>query len=1016
MNMVGFDKGKDGNSISFLFLSQPIIKEYVEKMKNVSSNMADFVPDKEQKVFDELIAKYDPDTQVTDSDQYWKTMSDVMTNHNFIQNIKEKPDGKLQGAVLRRFMDMKKYGIAIRNIQTSINTDSKGLGKSFFDVIERRNALNKLANDSNFITGASGLIGDYIAKETATEIPEGYTDIGSYFVKPTTLSGAFSIGGVATAYNLWSKFFPYDAAVTQKAFSEVLSIIGNDNLSDAKTVEFKQDIFRGMKKYFAASKFSGIISQKDDINEERARLFIDSDKNTSIAKYLKTITTLFSSDPAVSTFIKTNKLINRFEYEINKNGEPSLIKFNNAAGEEFDEQYLYESLATLMEVRGKDGRITLPTVGNKTYTLDTLAQDLIAYSYLGNAIQEAIQFTKYTPVSYLNQVGFSQKMRQANLWLRDNPNILGAKIAATDKEKHLVSEYTMQYVQHNPERVRYKLDADNFAANTIKIDDNNFHLKTEERPSFISVYDSSIPKGEKKFRLYWFDGEKYTRVPVLGTFGMDEYQPRNSIGTSLVNGRNRLSINPQAQIGTGDNGTNTGLFSIETGDTAKILKSLGDSATAYSALTKALTPYVDSELVFKLADIKPRGIYDKHSTITIKKSIINDSDRLADTIVHELVHYLTYNQVNKYITVDDKTGEVDVEDKAPSYVANLVRIYNNIRKTLDQGKLKEVTDQARLDGALSPEDRNHFYGFTSIHEFMTMALTNKEFQEQLAKIPYRNTGMSVLDKFKEFVKQVLEALGVKFDENFTAAHAISNIFGIIQTENERNDFDPYQAQYDDSINEDFDSFTDMEDQLSSIDFKEEPTTGYRTRTIKNASADATIAIAVDFNSAGEKLTKSSVEAQNKKYIPIHVAGNLAPTQDRINAIVEALNEVNAKTLNIAGNGIYTMKGKYTQDQVDNFTYELLKAVVNSPNLKNKITSVRTGGQTGFDEAGAKAAARLGLPTMILAPKGWAYRNIEGRDIYDEKSFKARFDNNRTNITSPDVFPSKSLNIVNQKCI
>ena len=45
-----------------------------------------------------------------------------------------------------------------------------------------------------------------------------------------------------------------------------------------------------------------------------------------------------------------------------------------------------------------------------------------------------------------------------------------------------------------------------------------------------------------------------------------------------------------------------------------------------------------------------------------------------------------------------------------------------------------------------------------------------------------------------------------------------------------------------------------------------------------------------------------------------------------------------------------MKGKYTQEQVDQFTYNLLKAIIESPKLEIKIGSIRTGGQTGFDEA------------------------------------------------------------------
>jgi predicted NAD-dependent protein-ADP-ribosyltransferase YbiA (DUF1768 family) len=206
-----------------------------------------------------------------------------------------------------------------------------------------------------------------------------------------------------------------------------------------------------------------------------------------------------------------------------------------------------------------------------------------------------------------------------------------------------------------------------------------------------------------------------------------------------------------------------------------------------------------------------------------------------------------------------------------------------------------------------------------------------------------------------------------------------------------------------------------------IEFQEEPTSGYKNRTIKNASADATIAFAYNFNSAGEKLTKSSVLEQNKKYIPLAVPTktetsdiNKADITSQVNVIVDQLNSVNAKTLNIAGNGIYTMReAGWNQEEVDLMTYRILKGIVESPNLKNKIESIRTGGQTGFDEAGAKAGIKLGIPTTILAPKGWKFRNISGQDISNEQQFKARFGQvNETQSTKPQpvIDSSKKINI------
>lgn len=181
----------------------------------------------------------------------------------------------------------------------------------------------------------------------------------------------------------------------------------------------------------------------------------------------------------------------------------------------------------------------------------------------------------------------------------------------------------------------------------------------------------------------------------------------------------------------------------------------------------------------------------------------------------------------------------------------------------------------------------------------------------------------------------------------------------------------------------------VKNNLNNIIFQEDNSSGYSARTKKNASADATIAIAIDFKSAGEILTKKMVLLQGKKYIPLD-GNNLSVTHERINKIVDMLNSVNAETLNIAGNGIYTMKGKYTQQQIDDFTYELIKSVIESPNLLTKIKMIRTGGQTGFDESGAKAGIKLGIQTLVLAPKGWKFRNINGKDISDEQEFKLRF--------------------------
>jgi hypothetical protein len=185
-----------------------------------------------------------------------------------------------------------------------------------------------------------------------------------------------------------------------------------------------------------------------------------------------------------------------------------------------------------------------------------------------------------------------------------------------------------------------------------------------------------------------------------------------------------------------------------------------------------------------------------------------------------------------------------------------------------------------------------------------------------------------------------------------------------------------------------------------IYFKEHSKTGYKWRTIDNAKADITIAFAIDFSSFGEILTKNSVISHGKKYIPVDVS-TLDITEDLVTYIINEINSTSITkdiftgekigTLNIAGNGIYTLKGKYTQEQCDSYLLELLTVIINDKRLSVKIVEVVSGGQTGFDEAGTKAADKIqGIKSTVLAPNGWLFRDITGKDITNELLFKKRF--------------------------
>lgn len=173
-----------------------------------------------------------------------------------------------------------------------------------------------------------------------------------------------------------------------------------------------------------------------------------------------------------------------------------------------------------------------------------------------------------------------------------------------------------------------------------------------------------------------------------------------------------------------------------------------------------------------------------------------------------------------------------------------------------------------------------------------------------------------------------------------------------------------------------------------IDYLEHHSPKYPGRTSDNViESDCTIAFALNFESSGEKLTKHYCKLYQKLYIPVDAA--IITTTD-IDKIIRQLEKYNVSTINVAGNSLYTFNKympKCTQDVIDKVIYNTLSSV----QLHYAgITQIRSGGQSGADEAGLKAAIRMGIPAFCLCPKGWPFLTIDGETIRDENKFKARF--------------------------
>jgi len=160
--------------------------------------------------------------------------------------------------------------------------------------------------------------------------------------------------------------------------------------------------------------------------------------------------------------------------------------------------------------------------------------------------------------------------------------------------------------------------------------------------------------------------------------------------------------------------------------------------------------------------------------------------------------------------------------------------------------------------------------------------------------------------------------------------------------------------------------------------KEHSSPKYTPRTYYNAkSAEITLAFAMDFTTAGERLTK---KASYPNYLDLPLD---EPWIDNAKKVWRVLHKNNYSVVNVAGNGIYTLsKHGMRQSDIDTYVLNVIKQV----HEYHPITKIYTGGQTGVDLAGAKAGYHLGIDTEVTLPKGYIMRFEDGKDVSCSKEF------------------------------
>lgn len=419
MSNLGFDKdivnGKE-LSLPSLFISQPIIRRYVELKEQYDSIMSEYQDDVDNLITEQLIDEFGEGVEFDSSANGYRMTTEqrqvVERTDLTAQRLYDsliKGNNAQQWLVYEKFLDLSNHARNINKVQQLGNIDSDGLGISFFNTINKKDNLIYNMNSENLnIHGIERLFGEkrVISSDEVEELEPGLLEAGYIkvqegeiytYMRPTTPLNAKLISAIGTGYNLWNNVLPFEDEFINEQILDILNISGKEDGTKAG-IELKYKIISDMKDFIYSYNNLGIFD--NDITTERSRLFIDSENNESLASYLNRL-------KKNKNVLFNEPFFKELEFVLSKGSEASLIKYTTNDRTNYNKNSVYNTFSVL------DGsKNTLPDFNGNPYTWELLAKDLVKYSLLSNQENGAIGFRNYIPMTILNKYQVTENLRK----------------------------------------------------------------------------------------------------------------------------------------------------------------------------------------------------------------------------------------------------------------------------------------------------------------------------------------------------------------------------------------------------------------------------------------------------------------------------------------------------------------------------------------------------------------------------------------------------------------------------
>lgn len=772
-NKLGTDYEVDGKfyrvvSFPYLFVSQPIIKEFCRRIAEKESIITEYSDNSADKVYEDLMNEgdnapstlYDDDSLKAEYGEYFSEMK----GEQLVEELKSdttKEFSTFQKAILYKFMELRKHSRDFSRFQSYLNITKDGLGKSRFDNIDRKEFLEAyMGKRTNFdfskLIGNFKLLKNTTQKEVDSYTSSGYVHVGNaptgevVVIQPTTPMGSLLVNGTMTGYNLWKNYFPYDSDYIARIFNSIKKdVIKGDDYSSIVEINKDIQIFREFKK--AINSIGSKTFNGETASDIRRRLLNDTKTNMSLGRYLR--------DNMANESFKSFALIRSLAFKSDIVG--TRIEYNNSKEDSFDNDYIYQSIPDMI-INNK----SLPDFNGKTYTTEQLAIDLISYAFATGGIQEAVQFIKYIPINILKEFPFIMQMRAIDMGLKSGTFNFKDVLDNETSIEVLFDRFHEQYIQHHPENV-FKLSLDSKdiiypVGSGTKLESFQVSSKISSLPSYISIYNPFLTKGGHKAMLFKLSDETYKRISTLGYETISEYDLYTKDAQSLFNS-NYINISKERVEPVENSKRNANASKAFGIKDKKTLPEIVDNIINSKFTT---LPYIkdlfqllkDNNLIIDVPiEFKETNEFNggyNNGKIYLAEHIFREKtdEEIAKILLKEYIHRLTVQELGEYFTRNGLKNGFD----APTWVHSLWRTYQAYLKNekITPKKLLEIKSRE----SFTAEERITLYPASDIFEFVEAFFTEPGFQQRVNKIPFNSTNKTLEDKLFEALSRIFEYL------------------------------------------------------------------------------------------------------------------------------------------------------------------------------------------------------------------------------------------------------------------